>query len=194
MAESGAIDAIGSADGVEDTAAAGAVAGDLPAGDEAPSGTETSAGKPPLRQRLLRPVVLALTAFVLSTLGIAAAALTSVPDDRGGARAVTGQLAGPLTHHQLPEMIADLKPSGRRTHFVQVIAVVELPEEAVPALAGQETAIVAEVQTRLRDRDRPMLIGKRGAEELRNEMISIVDACIAPHRVNTVLFTRFLLD
>lgn len=184
MVGSGAIGTIGSAD----DRALEAAAGELPADADARSDERTA------MRRLLQPLVLALAALLLSVLGVAAAALTSLPNDRGGARAVTTQLAGPLTHHQLPEMIADLKPSGRKTHFVQVIAVVELPEDAVPVLQQQETAILAEVQARLRDRDRPALIGTRGTEQLREEMISIVDARIAPHRVNAVLFTRFLLD
>jgi hypothetical protein len=125
---------------------------------------------------------------------VAAAAITAAPDDRGGVRAVTARLAGPLTHHKLPEMIADLKPMGRKTHYVQVVAVIELPEDAVPMLIENEAPIIAAVQTRLRDSDRKALVGSEGVQKVRNEMIAIIDQRIAPHRVHAVLFTRFLLD
>lgn len=160
----------------------------------ATAGDDTSSGWPLRMQWLVRPEVLASAALLLSFLGVAVAAFTSAPDDRGGVHAVIGQLAGPLTQYQLPEMTADLKPTGRKPHFVQLIAVVEVTEDAVSMLQQQEFAIIAEVQAWLRDRDRSTLIGNRGAEQLREEMISIANARIAPHRVSTVLFTRFLLD
>jgi flagellar basal body-associated protein FliL len=135
-----------------------------------------------------------LCGLVVSLL-VAPAVLLSVPDgEKGGARAVVAAIAGPPAYHELPEFLADLKTSRTREHYVQLAAVIEVEQENVARLQAQQAHIIADAQTALRDLQRQDLAGAAGVERLRGVFISIVDQHIAPARVRSVLFTKFLVD
>lgn len=121
-------------------------------------------------------------------------AVLAVADGRGGARAVARPMPGPIAYHLLPDLVADLKSSRSRPHYVQLSTVVELPQEALESLREKEVEIVAAIQARLRDLYKTDLIGSAGVERLRSDVQTVVNAHIAPTRVRAVLFTRFLVD
>lgn len=158
------------------------------------------AASPPEGQRaqrtslLLRPLVIAAIALGVAVMALGAAVALSVPAEKGGARAVDHPVGGPITYHPLPPFIADLKSTRARRHFLQVAAVVELTADAVEALQREETPIVSEVQSRLRDLNNHDLTGGAGVERLRADLLAIINRRIAPAEARDVLFTRFLMD
>ena len=140
-----------------------------------------------------RPLALALVALAAALLAVGGVSLLPGGEPKGGARAVTAAVAGAGIYHELPEITADLKTSRPRLHYVQLAAVVEVAEENAAALQAQQTLIVADVQMALRDLSRQDLAGAAGIERLRALFTRIIERHIAPARVRSVLFTRFLV-
>lgn len=108
--------------------------------------------------------------------------------------AVTVTITGATSYHELPEFVADLSSSRARTHYLQLAAVLEVADNGVAQLQEQQPRIIAEVQMALRDLRKQDLAGAAGIERLRSVLAGIVDRHIAPASVNTVLFTKFLVD
>jgi flagellar basal body-associated protein FliL len=142
---------------------------------------------------LLRPDRIAAAGFAASVLLAAASVLSALPAEKGGSRAVTVAI-GSISYHLLPEFVADLKTSRSRSHYLQLTAVVEVPEEALARLQAEETHILSDVQTRLRELQREDLAGAAGLERVRRDIAEVVDRHIAPARARGVLFTKFLVD
>jgi flagellar basal body-associated protein FliL len=142
---------------------------------------------------LLRPDCIAAAGLAASLLLAAAAVLSTLPGEKGGSRAVTVAI-GAIGYHVLPEFVADLKTSRSKSHYLQLAAVLELPEEALARLRANETAILSEIQTRLRELQREDLAGAAGLERVRRDIAEVVDRHIAPSQARDVLFTKFLVD
>ena len=142
---------------------------------------------------LLRPDCIAAAGLAVSVLLAAVSVLSALPAEKGGARAVTVAI-GSTSYHPLPDLVADLKTSGSRSHYLQLAAVLEVPEEALARLRAEETRILSDVQTRLRELQREDLAGAAGLERVRRDIVEVVDRHIAPARASGVLFTKFLVD
>jgi flagellar basal body-associated protein FliL len=155
---------------------------------------------PPTKRRIpvpavvLRPEVWGAAVVLVALALFVAATLSAIPDQRGGARAVVLPMAGPITFHALPELVADLKGSRSRAHYVQLAAVVEVAAESVGKLREKEVEITAAVQARLRDLSTTDLAGSAGVERLRADVLAVIDEHLSPAKARTVLFTRFLVD
>jgi Flagellar basal body-associated protein FliL len=144
---------------------------------------------------LLGPNGIVAAGFAASVLLAAASVLSALPAEKGGSRAVTVAIAiGSISYHLLPEFVADLKTSRSRSHYLQLTAVVEVPEEGLARLQAEETRILSDVQTRLRELQREDLAGAAGLERVRRDIAEVVDRYIAPARARGVLFTKFLVD
>lgn len=104
------------------------------------------------------------------------------------------EIGDPLVYRPLPELLADLKPSGNRIHHIRLTIVAQVPEAAEAAIAQKEPEILAQVQAHLRELERRELIGQAGSDRLRRDVLAIVNAAIAPSRAHGLLFTQFLLD
>ncbi|MGE5441814.1 MAG: flagellar basal body-associated protein FliL [Bacteroidota bacterium] len=142
---------------------------------------------------LLRSDCIAAAGLAASVLLAAAAVLSALPTEKGGSRAVTVAI-GSIGYHVLPEFVADLRTSRSRSHYLQLAAVLEVPEEALARLQAEETRILSDVQTRLRELQREDLAGAAGLERVRRDIAEVVDRHIAPSRARDVLFTKFLVD
>ncbi len=142
---------------------------------------------------LLRPDCIAAAGLAVSVLLAAVSVLSALPAEKGGARAVTVAI-GSTSYHPLPDLVADLKTSGSRSHYLQLAAVLEVPDEALARLRAEETRILSDVQTRLRELQREDLAGAAGLERVRRDIVEVVDRHIAPARASGVLFTKFLVD
>ena len=103
-------------------------------------------------------------------------------------------IGGPLVFKPFPELLADLKPAGPRLHHVRLVIVAHVPDTALKAIEQKEPEIVAHVQAHLRELERAELVGQAGSDRLRQDVLAIVNAEIAPIRAQNVLFTQFLLD
>ena len=130
------------------------------------------------------PASLLLTSAILLVLG----------NNAHEPHAVTVTINGATSYHELPEFVADLSSSRARTHYLQLAAVVEIADNGVAQLQEQQPRIIAEVQMALRDLRKQDLAGAAGIERLRSVLAGIVDRHIAPASVNSVLFTKFLVD
>lgn len=140
------------------------------------------------------PQLLSTAALGVALAVTAASVVLTRPDGKGGARTVSVVLTDPAVFHTLPEFVADLKTTRAKAHFVQLAVVLEVPERALARVREEEVRIVSDVQSLLRDLERPELAGAAGAERLRREVLAIVDRHISPGKGRAVLFTKFLLD
>jgi flagellar basal body-associated protein FliL len=118
---------------------------------------------------LLRSDCIAAAGLAASVLLAAAAVLSALPTEKGGSRAVTVAI-GSIGYHVLPEFVADLRTSRSRSHYLQLAAVLEVPEEALARLQAEETRILSDVQTRLRELQREDLAGAAGLERVRRDI------------------------
>jgi flagellar basal body-associated protein FliL len=107
---------------------------------------------------------------------------------------VTVQLGGPLVYQPLPEIIADLKPSARRSHHIKLAIVMQLPAQQIGLVTSKETEIIAAVQMRLRELTVADVDGAAGADRLRVLVLDAVNGAIAPAQARTVLFTQLIVD
>lgn len=96
---------------------------------------------------------------------------------------------------ELPEIIANLNVSGRRTSFVKVKARLEL---ARPEDEAALRAVLPRVQdlftTYLREMRPEELRGSAGTYRLREELIARASIAAAPARVADVLFTEIIVQ
>lgn len=115
----------------------------------------------------------------------------------GGAhtpKPVVVSLGGPLVQHEFPMFLADLIPARRRSAHVKLKMIVEIEAEALPRLTDKENAVTASVIAHLRDKKREDLYGKDGINQLRGELLAVINEEIAPARASSILFTEFLVD
>jgi flagellar basal body-associated protein FliL len=147
-----------------------------------------------LGQLLKNKPAVAMVALPASLLLASAILSLFLSDTANKPPAVTVTIEGATSYHELPEFLADLRSSRTRMHYVQLAAVVEVPEDGLAQLQAQQTHIIAGVQMALRDLRKQDLAGAAGVERLRSVLASIVDHHIAPASVTSVLFTKFLVD
>lgn len=141
-----------------------------------------------------RPVLamVAVPALMLLLLGTGLVLFPPNSDSNQGTVVIA--IAGPISYHEFPEFVADLRTSRRRVHYVQLAPVVEIAEEGLVKLRAEQAAIIADMQISLRDLRRQDLTGSAGVERLRSVFAGIVDRHIAPEKVSSVMFTKFLVD
>ena len=101
---------------------------------------------------------------------------------------------GPVVFHDYPEQLVDLKTGACKAAFLKYQITVEIPEKDRPRLVEVQARILDRTQMYLRNQERQELVGKAGAEKLRDEMTTIINGAIAPARANSVLFKKFLLQ
>ena len=101
-----------------------------------------------------------------------------------------------VVYYDFPKVTVILKDArARAAHAatIQVSAEFDDPSALIPSKAAQPR-IVDSMQTFLRDRSWEELQGRSGTDLLRNSMLQIVNASIAPHRANQVLFKQILIE
>lgn len=141
----------------------------------------------------LRPLVPWVTAGAVTVVALAVLLVVAhKPGDDN--REVELRLGGAQSFQSLPEFTADLKPSPSRRHFLRVEIVLQLDETDVPRLRAKQEPVLAAIQGHLRDHEPQQLVGKAGAERLRQDLLALINREIAPAQVRAVLFTKFLMD
>lgn len=138
------------------------------------------------RRRLSLAIMLGIVALI--------APFAVSPFWRVAPREVTLELAEAFVFHFAPPFIAELKPGKARVHVVRLALAVEVPEGQKWRLDAHQIGIEDAVRARLRDYDRRELEGNAGADRLRNEILAIVNAAIAPAVASRVLFQQFVID
>lgn len=125
---------------------------------------------------------------------IAGVAMAALVMPVAAPRVVEIGVGGPLVYHDLPDMIADLKSEGRTPRYVKLGVVVELPEDLRARIKAKQSEIIDALHSYLREQTRADLTGEAGVLRVRAELISLMDAAIAPGHVKSVLFRQFILN
>ncbi len=155
----------------------------------AAAGTETP--RKPGKKRLLLlalPLVLGATGAGLWFSGVA-------PHLLAGSKPAARKAGPAPVYVELPEMVANLNGSTRRSSFVKLAVRIELEKAGdVQAFNEVEPRVIDLFQTYLRDMRPEELRGSEGTYRLREELIARANLVAAPVRVVDVLFTELLVQ
>lgn len=95
----------------------------------------------------------------------------------------------------LPSIVADLKTGKCSGNFLKLELRLEISgPENKEAFDQNKDLIIEAIRMHLRTLERQDLVGREGAERLRQDIIMIVNHQLAPRRVVNVLFKDFLLQ
>jgi flagellar basal body-associated protein FliL len=95
---------------------------------------------------------------------------------------------------EMPEKLVDLKTGTCQAPYLRFQISVDVPQKAQPLVAARQVEILDAVQQYLRGRERQDLVGREGADRLRNETRRRINELIAPEQINGVLFKKFVLQ
>lgn len=111
-------------------------------------------------------------------------------EGEGGAPAHAG-----IVYYELPEFLVNLQSNGKRSSFLKMKVMLELPnEEARLALQAMEPRIVDGFNTYLRELRSSDLAGSAGIYRLREELLLRINKTVQPSRVNDILFKEILVQ
>jgi len=101
---------------------------------------------------------------------------------------------GPMTTYIFPKVLADLKTGLCRANYLSMSFMVEVGKNYTKSLQTHEVKLVEGVMLHLRSLERKDLVGKVGSDQLRVDIINIINAKIKPGRVEGVIFKEFILQ
>ncbi|MSO92874.1 MAG: flagellar basal body-associated protein FliL [Rhodospirillales bacterium] len=156
-------------------------------------------GAPPVGGKAKLILAAAGLAVVLAIGGVAYYLISGSQTPPSGETAKAPQKSaavefGPVVFHDYPEQLVDLKTGACKSAFLKYQLTVEIPEKDRQRLVDVQARIFDRPQMYLRNQERQDLVGKAGAEKLREELTTIVNGAISPARANSVLFKKFLLQ
>ncbi len=103
------------------------------------------------------------------------------------------QLGSPVSH-ELPQIKADLKTGACRSPFLRITMAVQLSEHDLGRLQETQDKLMDQIITHLRDQERQDLTGKAGSDQLRFDLVNIVNNVISPSRIFGITFKEFVLQ
>lgn len=107
----------------------------------------------------------------------------------------TIEVPGPPVRHEFPSITADLKTGKCCGSFLRLQIVVEISgAQNLATMQKMEAEIVDAIRLHLRDKEREELVGRENAERLRQELVAIINAKMAPEKVMIVLFKEIFLQ
>jgi flagellar basal body-associated protein FliL len=145
--------------------------------------------------KLIGVIVGGLSVVVLigGAIGFSMGVFDSMLDIERANQSVQLKLSKPIVH-TLPDIAADLKTGKCKSTFLRAVIGVELSAEDLPRLESSLTKIMDGILTHLRDQERENFVGKAGAEQLRFDLLSIVNKNIQPARAHAILFNKLILQ
>lgn len=152
-------------------------------------------------------IILIAGALLLVVGGVATAYFTGMLDDvvkmivGGEEGAVEGEDGEGTTEgvesvfHDVEEILVNLNTGGRKSTFLKIRVSLEVanPEE-LPRIEALMPKIVDNFQVYLRELRVEDLKGSAGMYRLREELLTRVNAAVAPAKVNDVLFKEMLVQ
>lgn len=182
---------------------AGAEAG-TEAGDGAEDGTEEGngsgkkAGKKDEKaaKQLKRLLIVGGTLVLLIVLGAAGwgtgllPSLFGIPTERTEARINLGQ----PTSYDLPVIKADLKTGACSAPLLITQITIEVLPKNLSAVKAAQKRIIDQIVAYLRGIERQELVGTKGTNRLRVDIIRIINNQIQPASIQTILFKELLLQ
>jgi len=103
------------------------------------------------------------------------------------------ELGAPVSF-DLPQIKADLKAGACKSPFLRVTIAVQLSEHDLKRLEEAQSRIMDNIIIHLRDQERQDLVGKAGSNQLRFDLVSIVNNVINPSRIHGIIFKEFVLQ
>lgn len=142
----------------------------------------------------LKLMLIAATALILLAGGGTAAYF--VLGTKHSTQAAAATPPKPPVFLDLPDTLVNLSnPNGERAQYLKIKIVLELPDQA---MVQQVQPILPRVmdafQTYLRELRPTDLDGSAGLYRLKEELTRRVNASIAPHRINAVLFKEIVVQ
>lgn len=161
-------------------------------GAEGEEGESKSGGK----KKLL--IIVGLALFIVIG-GVAAAYFTGllqpVIDMVVGKKEGAAKEVAPPVFYELPEMLVNINTGGRKSTFLKIKVALELENKAdIPKIEAVMPRVVDNFQVYLRELRIEDLKGSAGMYRLREELLTRVNAAVAPVKVNDVLFKEMLVQ
>ncbi len=103
------------------------------------------------------------------------------------------QLGAPVSF-AFPQIKADLKTSECRSPFLRITISVQLSESDLDRLEASQEKVVDQIIIHLRDQERQDIVGKAGSDQLRFDLVNIVNHAINPVRIHGIIFKEFVLQ
>ena len=101
---------------------------------------------------------------------------------------------GSSVSHDLPQIKADLKTGACRSPFLRLTMAVQLSEHDLSRLQETQDKLMDQIITHLRDQERQDLTGKAGSDQLRFDLVNIVNNVNSPSRIFGVTFKELVLQ
>lgn len=151
----------------------------------------------PVRKRKrpsLKLMLVAATALILLAGGSTAAYF--MLGAKHSTQAVAATPPKPPVFLDLPDTLVNLSnPNGERAQYLKIKIVLELPDQAmVQHVQPILPRVMDAFQTYLRELRPTDLDGSAGLYRLKEELTRRVNASIAPHRINAVLFKEIVVQ
>lgn len=106
-----------------------------------------------------------------------------------------GEPEGPVAFTDLPEILVNLNTTGRKSSFLKIRVSLEVPNALeVEKVVAVQDRVVDAFQVYLRELRVEDLKGSAGMYRLREELLTRVNAAVAPVKVNDVLFKEMLVQ
>jgi flagellar FliL protein len=111
------------------------------------------------------------------------------------AEETAGEMAKPAVFYDLPELLVNLNTGGRKSSYLKMRVSLEVAgQEDVKRLEDVMPRIIDNFQVYLRELRVEDLKGSAGMYRLREELLTRVNAAVAPAKVNDVLFKEMLVQ
>jgi len=112
-----------------------------------------------------------------------------------GGQGGEGAPPGAAVFYDLPEMLVNLNTGDRKATFLKIKVSLEVPSpDEIPKLQALMPRVIDNFQVYLRELRIDDLKGSAGMYRLREELLTRVNAAIAPAKVNAVLFKEMLVQ
>lgn len=105
------------------------------------------------------------------------------------------KLPDQIVYYNLPEMMVNLVPSGKKSSFLRIVVKFELPDaEAIKTLDLVKPRVIDAFQMYLRELRMDDIEGSAGLQRLREELLKRANTVTAPIKVKDVLFETLLIQ
>ncbi len=101
---------------------------------------------------------------------------------------------GKPVNFELPQIKADLKTGECKAPFLRATFNVQLSSDDLDRIETSQDKLMEQVILHLRDQNRQDLSGKAGADQLRFDLVNIINNVIAPSRIHGITFKEFVLQ
>ncbi len=170
--------------------------------DEDDEGSSGGGGKKKLILLILLPLLLviggttgAYFAGLLDPVIAMVVGEEAAAEGEEGAAEEEGGVPQAAVFYDLPELLVNLNTGGRKSSFLKIRVALELQkQEDVASMEAVMPRIIDNFQVYLRELRIEDLKGSMGVYRLKEELLTRVNAAVAPARVNDVLFKEMLVQ